>query len=115
MKHNLEIANKGAAPTFDSHLWKSIIDVTLVSPDIADRVSNWKVLEQENFSDHNTIQFGINTPKPEIQMKRNYAKLDLKEFHNKLSDQCRDWVQPEVWTLHEIEKQERISNSMITN
>ena len=35
MRHNLEIANKGTTPTFDSHLGSSIIDVMPTTPDLA--------------------------------------------------------------------------------
>ena len=114
MRHNLEIANKGNKPTFDSHLGQSVIDVTLVSPDIADRISDWKVVDEENFSDHKTIQFGLDTPQPEIQMKRNYAKLDINEFKERLSNLSAGWIPPTNWCLEEIEQQERKANELIT-
>ena len=70
LKHSLDIANRGCVPTFDSHLGKTIIDITLRSPDLTNKIERWKVHEQQNFSDHNTITFQTKTPEPETQLKR---------------------------------------------
>lgn len=79
-----------------------------------DKVANWTVEQGENFSDHNTISFNIKTPEPEVQMKRNYAKLDTKRFCERLEELCSEWEQPVEWSLLEKEAQERKSNNLIT-
>lgn len=104
LRHNPDIANRGTSPTFETHLGSTIIDITLVTPDLSEKITNWTVNEGENHSDHNTITFQVGTPNPEVQMKRNYAKLDLKAFKSRLEELSTDWKPPASWCLQEIEK-----------
>lgn len=47
------------SPTFCSASGQSNIDVTLASPNVADRIINWKVEEKLTISDHNAITFRV--------------------------------------------------------
>ena len=70
-KYNLDIVNKGNEVTFDSHIGKSCIDVTLATPNLTQKIENWKVDTSDNHSDHNTLSFNIETTQPLTELKRN--------------------------------------------
>lgn len=55
----LNVANAGGDPTFVGRGAGSIVDVTFVSETLARRMMEWKVLEDENASDHRYIEFRI--------------------------------------------------------
>ena len=57
-RHGLFVCNQGDTLTFNSHVGKSIIDITLASD--PSMITNWEVLDQEtSYSDHNIISFEI--------------------------------------------------------
>lgn len=56
----LVLANEGAVNTCVRQQGGSIVDLTLVSPSVARRVTGWRVLEEiETLSDHRYIRFDI--------------------------------------------------------
>lgn len=58
----LTIANVGSVPTFRRHGCEGTIpDITLVSENFANKVSNWKVLEIYTASDHQYISYDLET------------------------------------------------------
>ncbi|KAJ2940791.1 hypothetical protein O0L34_g14908 [Tuta absoluta] len=80
----LQILNVGTVPTFDvirgdQHL-TSYIDVTACSPDLLDRITDWKVIENLTSSDHNGIEFGVKTQKSKgTEIKRTTRKFNTKK------------------------------------
>lgn len=56
--------NRGDAPTFERAGTTSHIDVTFASSNISHVCKEWKVLEHTTLSDHNCIEFTIDTGKP---------------------------------------------------
>lgn len=56
---NLVVNNVGNTPTFVRGESSSIIDVTLSSDTFAGKITDWMVLEEETFSLHRYISFGI--------------------------------------------------------
>lgn len=52
-----EVANKGEEPTFERGTQESHIDVTVNSLNLT--VKNWRILTEENLSDHRTIMLDI--------------------------------------------------------
>ncbi|KAH1021244.1 hypothetical protein HUJ04_010781 [Dendroctonus ponderosae] len=60
LANNLVVINQGTTPTFNNANGSSIIDFTLSSINISQRVTHWKVdRETENLSDHNNISFEV--------------------------------------------------------
>ena len=55
--NNLFVCNIGNKYTYDCATGQSIIDITLVSQPLVDRVSNWKVHEENYFTDHKLVLF----------------------------------------------------------
>lgn len=56
---DLVVVNVGDKPTFSRGNAESIIDLTLVSQQVARRISGWKVLAKESLSDHSYIIFHL--------------------------------------------------------
>lgn len=76
---SLVVCNSGNNPTFKT---SSTIDVTFASPGLADRISEWGVLDVESLSDHHYVQFIIRTDPssstvpPKTKWMFSYNKLD---------------------------------------
>ena len=88
--HNMEICNTGVIPTFEARNHKkyvsSIIDITIVSDNMASLVTDWSVnMTACKSSDHNAIEFRIATPELYIPIHRDSTFL----FHNKTADWMR--------------------------
>ena len=60
--NNLRVENTGKIPTFESHIGKTIIDVTLTY-DLPLLMLGWKVDREYNGSDHNTITASLGREK----------------------------------------------------
>lgn len=58
---SLVVQNRGEEPTFVRRGSESHIDITLTSEEIADRITEWKVAEEENLSCHRNIYYSINS------------------------------------------------------
>lgn len=61
---NLTLINNGETPTCVRKQGNSIIDLTWATPQIANRIENWKVEGNEtSLSDHNYITFSVSLGK----------------------------------------------------
>ena len=92
LKYNLDVVNKGNRDTFESHVGKSCIDVTLASPSLATSVKEWHVDTTDNHSDHHTIVFKIDATDPPMELKRDFSKLDPAVFSAKLEERMDAWI-----------------------
>lgn len=62
LEENLVLLNQGSKPTFEPENGKGkIIDLTLATPGIGNKIFGWKVVDKDSFSDHKLIQFSLNT------------------------------------------------------
>lgn len=52
----LLIGNRGNEPTFVIRNRQEVLDITLISDSLLDRVANWRVLNEHSFSDHRFIE-----------------------------------------------------------
>lgn len=81
---DLVVANKGRTPTFQRLQCSSILDLTFVTEDIAQRICRWEVLEEESLSDHKYIMCEIrDKPQPPQRMVCpgwNLKKLNAEEL-----------------------------------
>ena len=57
---DLFICNIGTKPTFETIIRKEVLDVTFATGNLINRITNWHVSDEYNFSDHKTIEFTIN-------------------------------------------------------
>jgi len=73
----LEVVNAGSDPTFVGRGAGSIVDVTFASESLARRVTEWRVLDDENASDHRCIEY---------QLRSSSHRPDLGESND------RGWI-----------------------
>jgi hypothetical protein len=78
--NSLNLMNTRFTPTFAINNRKSFIDFTAVNQFLSTKVSRWRVSEEFNFSDHNSILFSI-TNDPVVETCRlNYKKCNWELF-----------------------------------
>jgi len=78
----LVVCNKGNSSTFHKG---SIIDLTIATPNLARKVSGWRVLEEESLSDHFYIVFDLHLgPASSITNKQKPPKIDMKTLESAL-------------------------------
>ena len=62
---NLEILNRGDEPTFCSGYRQEVIDITLGSYGLLDRITGWEVSLEPSLSDHrHSVLYGVPCPYP---------------------------------------------------
>jgi len=92
MTTNMFVVNKGHKPTFmDGMGREEVLDVTLASSNILEKVESWEVSSEASFSDHNYITFCIKMGALERHSFRNPKKADWSKF-NILLDEKLDSV-----------------------
>ena len=84
MQNHIEVHNVGRTPTFDCATGSSIIDITL-SYDLRQALSNWQVDTTENFSDHNTIKYTIESQTIVIPPHRKWDQVNWQAFYEELN------------------------------
>lgn len=79
----LVLLNEGNKPTFEKNDRTSIVDLTLVSPELMELILYWTVMNTEFLSDHKYIRFELaddgqckSTNARGVRTKRNYKLLD---------------------------------------
>ena len=82
--NHLSVENIGNTPTFRSSRYSSCIDVTL-SRNMAGTIDNWKVSEDFNASNHNTITYQISGKMITIPEHCNWDKSNWEVFKKELS------------------------------
>ena len=85
--NDLEICNIGSTPTFVNAIRQEVIDITLTTLDMMDRIINWKVIDDMN-SDHRPIQFEVISEHiQEPQRYRNVRKTNWDLYQRELRRQ----------------------------
>jgi hypothetical protein len=75
IRNNLFVFNTGTVPTFQSHIGKSIIDVTMSNNPAC--VTNWTGSKEISHSDHRVIKFSTNdVKKTEAILRQNVRKVN---------------------------------------
>ena len=103
-QHGLSLLNEGDAPTFESGVGISCIDITVASPQFATKVRNWKVEDEMHLSDHHLISFDIRlqAAKPELCKSRNLKKADWGQFQQLIEANLPPEL-PFFWTRKRID------------
>ncbi len=111
--HDLDVLNEGSTPTFDCHIGRTIPDVSLVTPSLRPRVSNWTVSERETSSDHRLIEFKLHLTQEPPALTRNLRKADWSLFQMKVQEKLYDHQTPNEWDRATIEGQVSLFNDAI--
>lgn len=85
--HDLAIVNRGDSPTFQIQGYSSILDLTIATQNMLNKVSNWEVNDRESLSDHRYIIFEIGLNDTSRSKPRQYngwqvAKLEEEKLEN---------------------------------
>lgn len=81
--NNIDIRNKGNSPTFVNAIRQEVLDLTLCSYLLSDKIANWHVSDEESLSDHKHIRFDYKAGSNLIESYRNPKKTnwDLYSFY----------------------------------
>lgn len=91
-ENDLVVVNVGAKPTFRRREYSSILDLTLATADVKDRILNWDVSDFESLSDHNYIVFDVADKKPLPRKRKSkiegwqVKKLDKQRLQRKMEE-----------------------------
>ena len=106
-ENNLTCLNVGNNPTFESAQgFKSIIDITLANYRLATKISDWRVENHLQVSDHYIITFTINDCtnfRAEETLDWNYKKGDWNTFKKVLDEGLKNWSSSRIWSDVTIE------------
>ncbi|KAH8233854.1 hypothetical protein KR026_000097, partial [Drosophila bipectinata] len=80
----LLVGNRGTEPTFIVKNRREVLDVTLYSESLVDRIVSWRVLEKHSFSDHQYIELVVNFENFNRQTVRNPRKANWELYRKKL-------------------------------
>ena len=82
---SLHIVNQGSAPTFQSKLGSSLIDLTLVNDFALNIIHNWSSSFEKTTSDHARLTYNIELAPPIITPYRNPKDCDWEAFKSSVS------------------------------
>ena len=107
IKNNIACLNVGNNWTFESaHGYKSVIDITLANYRLSSKISDWRVENHLQVSDHyritSTINDCINLRAKEM-LDWNYKKGDWNIFKIVLDDGLTNWTSSRIWSDMPIE------------
>ena len=81
---DLDILNIGNQPTFVNRIRSEVLDITLATNKLSNRIKNWNVSQEETLSDHKEINFSINCDTPASTLYRNPRNTDWSIFNKVL-------------------------------
>ena len=91
------VANEGNSPTFERGGSSSVIDITLASEVIIDRLTEWKVhLDIENLSDHHYITFSLATSDKTRRDQEEHQKSDRLRKSWRVDKEALEAVEAEM-------------------
>ena len=108
--NNLSVCNIGSKFTYDCPTGQTIIDVTLASNKLTDRITEWKVHDEDYFSDHKLISFKFDLNMATSARFRNFKKANWPYFTSLLAK--KKWINPpKTWSNETIETEVEKLNS----
>jgi len=108
------LANVGTENTFVSAVGQSIIDLTIHSPILRDRIGGWRVnTAATTNSDHRRIEFTLDTRATFARKVRNYEKFDWIKWYALL--QGAKWATHTTWNPVKLEQAAKKFTTFLTN
>ena len=101
----LSVCNRGSTPTFFNYRSETIIDVTLASPRLANKITNWLVDTEFQFSDHHRIEFDLKISITKPNPVRVLDKGDWLSFQSQMDTKSLEWTSPTSWDVQTIEEE----------
>lgn len=78
--NNLDILNRGCAPTFINKIRQEVLDLTITSPCLAYKCLKWHVSKEASLSDHKHICFEIQASQSEEKKFRNPKRTNWTQY-----------------------------------
>jgi hypothetical protein len=100
---NLNILNRGNEPTFVVRNRKEVIDLTLGTNNIEERVTNWHVSDDPSLSDHRYICFQIGNITKNYLTYRNPKKTKLESYKDYLKGNL-EIISRKIRTMRDSER-----------
>ena len=96
------LANTGSEPTFRNAIREEVLDLTLISPALEHKITDWHVSREASLSDHMHIRFNLNVKKAQQVSKRNPRRTNWNQYLNLLQ------VDEEPFTDNNIDSVEKL-------
>ncbi|XP_075156714.1 uncharacterized protein LOC142229993 [Haematobia irritans] len=103
LRSNLVVCNKGDAPTFVTKYRQEVLDVTLASPELNDKISEWQVLREHSFSDHRYISFSLSGRTSKTIFPPNVRKADWNSYRESFNMMIPKIPETNMSTVQDIE------------
>lgn len=94
MTNNIAIANRGKRPTFENAIRQEVIDLTIVSHNIQDMIKDWRVSQENSFSDHKHIFFELKTDLIQKIWYRSPKATNWEGYKSDLEDRLKTHGSP---------------------
>lgn len=82
--NNLDILNRGNAPTFENRIRQEVLDITIASPSLTHYCANWHVSKEASLSDHKHICFNMCTSLKVLENFRNPKRTNWNHYQELL-------------------------------
>ncbi|XP_062704013.1 uncharacterized protein LOC134286420 [Aedes albopictus] len=82
--NEIDICNRGEAPTFINAIRQEVLDLTLCSPKISEKIKNWHVSDEASLSDHMQILFEYEAGQQLTQTIRDPRKTNWELYNSEL-------------------------------
>ncbi|XP_062710252.1 uncharacterized protein LOC134288683 [Aedes albopictus] len=84
--NEIDICNRGDVPTFINAIREEVLDLTLCSPTISDKIKNWHVSDEISLSDHKQILFEYEAGQQLIQTITDPRKTNWELYNTQLAE-----------------------------
>lgn len=74
------VVNSGSEPTFRNAVREEVLDLTLTSPALRHKITNWHVSREPSFSDHMHIRFNLNVERVASEPRRNPRRTNWSQY-----------------------------------
>ena len=101
--NSLKVLNVGSKFTFSNKRSKTIIDVSVASQGLANRIEKWQVVEDYMCSDHRLIQMYIQAQVPSRKVVYQWSKCDWSAFAKSVDNHIQ--TDPSAWTAQLIDQE----------
>ena len=112
LQHSLVVHNKGNDYTFETVRGKSIIDITLSCMGLSSYISNWRVNNDHQMSDHKRLEFVLKLKVSDKIAIRNFDRADWKLFKQILGKTRRSFS--DQWNKNKLENETLVLERDIT-
>ncbi|XP_050444489.1 uncharacterized protein LOC126848031 [Adelges cooleyi] len=82
---NLSILNKGSEPTSITRNRKEVIDITVCSKGLVQRIEEWRVSSEPSLSDHRHIHLALRVGKARTEFYRNPKRTNCYDYRDALT------------------------------